>query len=130
MKSRIYEGVVRHRRYGPRSHQFSYRVAMPWLCLDEIPALFDASRLWSAHGRAPGEFRRSDFLGDPAVPLADAVRRRIFEETGAVHTGPIYLLANLRYFGFNMNPIACYYCYSVGGARSASLVPDATLTRS
>ncbi|MDZ7784593.1 MAG: DUF1365 domain-containing protein [Halioglobus sp.] len=128
MKSRIYEGIVRHRRHGPRSHQFSYRVAMPWLCLDEIPALFDAGRLWSARGPAPGEFRRSDFLGDPAVPLADAVRRRIFEETGAVHTGPIYLLANLRYFGFIMNPIACYYCYSDDGTRLEYLVAEVTNT--
>ena len=39
------------------------------------------------------------------------MRRRIREETGEEHTGPIYLLANLRYFGISMNPIACYYCF-------------------
>lgn len=112
MKSRLYEGTVRHRRVSPKAHAFSYKVAMPYLCLDEIPEIFSSSRFWSASGRALAEFRRSDFLGDPAIPLQDEVRRRIKEETGAEHSGPIYLLANLRYFGYVMNPIACYYCFN------------------
>ena len=111
MKSMIYEGVVRHRRLEPRQHQFSYRVFMPYINLDELPTLFERRWLWSAKGRALARFCREDFLGDPDVPLQDEVRRRIREETGQEHTGPIYLLANLRYFGFNMNPIACYYCF-------------------
>jgi DUF1365 family protein len=111
VKSKIYEGVVRHRRLEPRQHQFSYRVFMPYINLDELPTLFERRWLWSAKGRALARFCREDFLGDPDVPLQDEVRRRIREETGQEHTGPIYLLANLRYFGFNMNPIACYYCF-------------------
>jgi len=85
---------------------------MPYLRLDELPALFTDKPFWSATGRALAEYRRSDFLGDPRRPLEQEVRRRIYEETGEVHSGPIYLLANLRYFGHVMNPIACYYCYN------------------
>lgn len=128
MKSRLYEGVVRHRRLHPTSHEFSYRVFMPYICLDELPELFDGRLLWSARGRAPGQFRRSDFLGDPNLPLQDEVRRRIFEETGVNHQGPIYLLANLRYFGFNMNPIACYYCFSADESRLEFLVAEVNNT--
>jgi len=128
MKSRLYEGVVRHRRLHPTSHEFSYRVFMPYICLDELPELFDGHLLWSARGRAPGQFRRSDFLGDPNLPLQDEVRRRIFEETGVNHEGPIYLLANLRYFGFNMNPIACYYCFSADESRLEFLVAEVNNT--
>jgi DUF1365 family protein len=40
-----------------------------------------------------------------------AVRERICSETGEYPAGPIYLLANMRYFGYQMNPLACYYCY-------------------
>ena len=36
MRSRLYEGVLRHRRVAPRKHEFSYRVFMPYLCLDEL----------------------------------------------------------------------------------------------
>lgn len=128
MKSRLYEGIVRHRRVSPKEHAFSYRVAMPFLCLDEIPEIFSASRFWSASGRALAEFRRSDFLGDPAVPLQDEVRRRIQEETGVVHTGPIYLLANLRYFGYVMNPIACYYCFNEDETQLEYLVAEVNNT--
>ncbi|NND69064.1 MAG: DUF1365 domain-containing protein [Halioglobus sp.] len=128
MKSRLYTGVVRHRRFQPRPHDFDYRVAMPFLNLEEIPELFDRRWLWSRRGRALAEFRRSDYLGDPSVPLIDAVRQRIRESTGATQTGPIYLLANLRYFGYCVNPIACYYCYSEDGEHLDYLVAEVTNT--
>lgn len=128
MKSRIYEGVIRHRRLTPRFHAFQYRIAMVYLCLDELPQIFASKRFWSASGKALAEFRRSDFLGDPNVPLQDEVRRRIREETGAVHTGPIYLLANLRYFGFVMNPIACYYCFNADETRLEYVVAEVNNT--
>ncbi|MEH6592094.1 MAG: DUF1365 domain-containing protein [Halioglobus sp.] len=112
MKSRLYEGTLRHRRISPRKHEFEYKLCMPYLNLDEVPEVFDNNRFWSGNGRALAEFRRSDFLGDADLPLADEVRRRIREETGVEHSGPIYLLANMRYFGYAMNPIACYYCFN------------------
>jgi DUF1365 family protein len=101
---------------------------MPYLCLDELPDLFADKSFWSATGRALGEFRRSDFLGDPKIPLADEVRRRIREETGKNHTGPIYLLANLRYFGHIMNPIACYYCFDDDESQLQFLVTEVNNT--
>lgn len=128
MKSRIYEGVVRHCRLAPRQHAFHYRVAMPYLCLDEVSEVFAGRWFWSARGRALAEFRRSDYLGDPALPLQDEVRRRIREETGAAHRGPIYLLANLRYFGYVMNPIACYYCFDESETRLEFLVAEVNNT--
>ena len=128
MKSRIYQGVLRHRRVSPRQHEFSYQVAMVYLCLDEATELLETQRFWSASGRALAEFRRSDYLGDPSMPLQDEVRRRIYEETGALQTGPIYLLANLRYFGYVMNPIACYYCFNEDETRLEYVVADVNNT--
>lgn len=128
MKSRLYTGLLRHRRHRPRAHAFSYRVFMPFLCLEELPELFDRIPLWSARRPAPGRFRRADFLGDPERPLLDEVRRRIVEETGREHRGPVYLLANLRYFGMQMNPLCCYYCYSEDESRLEFLVAEVTNT--
>mgnify|MGYP001794543976 CR=1 FL=1 len=85
---------------------------MPYLRLDEIDRVLALSRWWSRSRFAPAQFRREDFIGDPANSIEQEVRARITEQTGVVHTGPIYLLANLRYFGLQMNPLACYYCYS------------------
>lgn len=128
MKSRLYEGIVRHRRVSPKAHEFAYRIAMPYLNLDELDEVFSQSRWWSGAGRALAEFRRSDFLGDPEQPLQDEVRRRIAEETGEVHSGPIYLLANMRYFGYSMNPIACYYCYNEDESALEYLVAEVNNT--
>lgn len=128
MKSRLYQGTLRHRRFLPREHSFAYQVFMPYLCLDELPELFDGRWLWSARGRAPACFRRSDFLGDPDVPLQEAVRQRVEEATGERPRGPIYLLANLRYFGLQMNPLACYYCFSEDETRLEYLVAEVTNT--
>jgi len=111
MKSRLYTGTLRHRRHLPRRHTFTYRVFMPLVHLDEIDAVLAQSPFWSRGRFAPARFCRDDFLGDPQKPIQDEVRRRIREETGCEHRGPIYMLANFRYFGLQMNPIACYYCF-------------------
>ena len=44
----------------------------------------------AARARRPGlvRFRRSDYLGDPAVPLADAVRALVAERPGSAPDGP------------------------------------------
>jgi DUF1365 family protein len=101
---------------------------MPYLRLDEVDAVLAQSRLWSRAAFALARFRREDFLGDPAKPLEAEVRRRIREETGQEHHGPIYLLANLRYFGLQMNPIACYYCFDESDEQLEYLVAEVTNT--
>lgn len=128
MTSAVYRGWLRHRRFSPREHSFRYRVFMPYLRLDELPHLFDGIPGWSARRPAPARFRRDDFLGDPALALDEAVRRRIAEATGEEQTGPIYLLANLRYFGFITNPIACYYCFAEDGETLDYVVAEVTNT--
>ncbi len=84
---------------------------MPFVELETLPELTARLPLWSVKRWAPARFLRRDFLGAEEIPLADAVRQRILEETGCEQTGPIYLLANWRYFGYQNNPIAVYYCY-------------------
>ena len=111
MKSAIYTGWVRHRRYKPRNHVFKYKVFMMYLDLSELDQVFEGTKLWSVERFALAQFRRSDFLGDPDVSLDEAVRTRVKEQTGVYPDGPIRMLANLRYFGFIMNPISCYYCF-------------------
>src|SRR5262249_18021264 len=78
--------------------------------------------------RNVAEFRRSDYLGDPAVPLADAVRERVREETGQMPAGPIRLLTHLRYFGHCFNPVSFYYCYAADGVTLEHIVAEITNT--
>jgi DUF1365 family protein len=128
VKSRLYVGSLRHRRHLPRPHAFRYRVFMPFLHLGELDAVLALSPFWSRRRLAPARFRREDFHGDPALPLDEAVRRRIESEVGERPAGPIYLLANLRYFGYQMNPLACYYCFDEDGETLRYLVAEVTNT--
>jgi len=111
LHSGIYEGYVRHRRILPRPHEFTYQVFMMYLDLAELDRVFALSPYWSSSKPALARFRRSDFLGPEAQPLDEAVRDLVFRETGERPLGPIRLLSNLRYFGFLINPISCYYCF-------------------
>ncbi len=111
MHSAIYQGWVRHRRFHPVAHNFSYQVFMMYLDLSELDGVLNLSPWWSKKKWRPARFERSDFLGDPTMSLEQSIRNRIFEVAGEVQSGPIRMLANLRYFGFNINPITSYYCF-------------------
>jgi len=111
LKSGIYRGWVRHRRYAVKPHDFRYNVFMMYLDLAELDQILTKRLTWSTKPFSLAQFRRSDFFGDAALPLDKAVREEVERQTGDYPTGPIRLLANLRYFGYIMNPIVCYYCF-------------------
>lgn len=101
---------------GAVKDEFHYSLFMAYLDLDELPGCFDGrSRLWSARRPALAWFRRADYLGDPTIPLADAVRELVKERTGVRPDGPIRLLTHLRYFGKSFNPVSFYYCFARAG---------------
>ena len=124
----LYTGVVTHRRRQPVSHAFRYPLFMAYLDLAELPGVFDGRLLWSARRPAPAWFRRADHFGDPALPLDEAVRRRVHEATGNRPEGPIRLLTHLRYFGYVFNPISVYYCFAPDSERVEALVAEVTNT--
>ena len=127
-RSCLYEGSVRHRRMGAVKDEFRYPLFMAYLDLDELPQLLDGRWLWSARRPAVAWFRRADYLGDPRVPLTDAVRELVRERTGVQATGPIRLLTHLRYFGKCFNPVSFYYCFDESGERVVAVVADVTNT--
>jgi|HubBroStandDraft_2_1064218.scaffolds.fasta_scaffold00089_9 DUF1365 family protein len=124
----LYEGSVRHRRYGSPSDEFRYPMFMAYLDLDELPQCFDGHRLWSARRAAPAWFRRADYLGDPRTPLTQAVRELVLARTGVEPNGPIRLLTHLRYFGHCFNPVSFYYCYDSAGEHVRAVVAHVTNT--
>jgi hypothetical protein len=122
--SAVYEGWIRHRRFEPVEHAFRYRLFLMYLDLDELPAVLDPYPLWSARRAAPARFLRDDFMGDPRRPLAECARDAVQAATGSRPSGPVRLLANLRYLGHVFNPVAFYYCFAPGGERVEAVVAD------
>ena len=99
-----------------------------WLDLDEIERVFDKRLLWSVGRRNLAEFRRSDYLGPPDLPLAEAVRACVARVTTSVPAGPIRLLTHLRYAGHVFNPVSFYYCYARDGETLHTIVAEITNT--
>ncbi|MDE2342576.1 MAG: DUF1365 domain-containing protein [Betaproteobacteria bacterium] len=124
MKSCLYEGWVRHRRYGPRPHAFRYRLFMLWLDLDELDHVFAGRWLWSMNSKNLAAFFRRDHLGDPNRALGEAVRDEVEMKTGHRPLGPICLLTHPRYFGYGFNPVSFYYCYAEDGETLDTLVAE------
>lgn len=124
----IYAGQVRHRRFAPVPHSFSYRLFMVYLDLEELDEVFQGRWLWSTRRAAPARFRRDDHLGDPSADLDTAVRDRVEAECGTRPRGPVRLLTHLRYFGYCFNPVSFYYCYDEGGDRVTHVVAEVNNT--
>jgi DUF1365 family protein len=128
MNSAIYTGIVAHRRFTPAENSFRYRIFMTYLDLAELPGVFDRFWLWSARRRALAWFRRADFHGDARRPLDAAVRDLVERESGSRPAGPIRLLAHLRFFGYNFNPVSFYYVFDAADRQVEYVIAEITNT--
>jgi DUF1365 family protein len=128
MHSALYTGSVRHRRFTPRPHAFSYAYFMLYLDLAELPQLFARRWLWGVERAALASFRRADHLGDPAIPLDTSVRELVASRSGRVLRGPIRLLTNLRYYGYGFNPVSFYFCFDAADQQLEAIVAEVNNT--
>ena len=128
MHSAIYRGWLRHRRFAPRPHAFRYPLFMLYLDLAELDTVFRGRWFWSTRRRALARFDRGDHLGNPAVPLDQAVRELVEQQTGRRPLGPIRLLTHLRYFGHCFNPVSFYYCFDAAGESVECVVAEVNNT--
>lgn len=124
IKSAIYEGSVRHRRFRPRANMFQYRLFFMFLDLEELPTLFDIHPLWSYQRWNVAYFRRKDHFGDSSVTMDTAVRDLVQTHLGKRPAGTIRLLTHLRYFGYCFNPASFYYCYDASDMRVETIVVE------
>jgi DUF1365 family protein len=124
----LYEGLVHHRRSADVEHEFSYRVALAYVDVDDLAGALAFGPFASARGPALLRLRRQDLLGDPRVPLGDAVRDHVADRTGRRPTGPIRVLTALRCLGVGFNPVRFYYCFAGGGEELDAVVAEVTNT--
>ena len=128
LNSKIFLGRVRHRRYSPHEHEFSYKMFMLYLDLDELPALFDPYLFWSASRFNLAWFNRKHHLGDASKPLKQSVIKLVHDKTGITLSGPIRVLTHLSYFGYGFNPASFYYCYNKQGTSVDVIVVEVNNT--
>jgi DUF1365 family protein len=113
--SAIYTGTLRHRRFKPVNHEFTYPLFMVFLDIDRIPELMQVSGFTGYNQWNWASFDERDHFGDPAQTL----RQRLVEDAAGAGVvlpgGPIFLLTHLRYLGYSFNPISLFYCYDQAG---------------
>lgn len=116
LSSRFYTGTLRHRRFSPARHEFTFKLFMCWLNLDELGKLpfTQGKRRWRWV-----RFQRDDYLRPHSLPLKEAVLEQVEEQTGQRPQGEVYLLTHLRYGGICFNPISLYYCFNEAGELQA-----------
>jgi len=115
MESAVYCGQLRHRRFSPREHSFSYPVFMTLLDIDRLEELMSVSPFAAYNRWNWTAYCERDHFGDAKRPL----RERLLEDAErnglTVPDGPIFLLTHLRYLGYVFNPVSFYYCYDAAG---------------
>ncbi len=128
MHSCIYEGIVRHRRFGPVEHRFQYRLFMAYLDLSEVSARGQARGLIRSDKWAPLSFQAADHVKQHGGDLSDAVRDIVNEQTGWRPNGPIRALTQLRCCGYYFSPLNVFYCFGPVGDTVRAIVAEVNNT--
>ena len=128
LKNYIYNGVIRHRRYTPFEHFFSYPLFMVYVDISKVNKILETSLIWNVNKPALISFYRKDYHGEPTKPLDKAVRDTIYKKTGKRINGPIRILTHLRYFGFCFNPVSFYYCFNTSDSKLEMIMAEVTNT--
>ncbi len=121
MESALYVGSLRHRRFEPRAHEFSYPVYMAFLDIDSLPELMRASRFSSYNRWNWTSYCERDHFGDANKSLRERLEVDAASEGLQLPRGKIFLLTHLRYFGYVFNPVSFFYCYDEAGRLEAIL---------
>jgi uncharacterized protein len=115
--SALYVGTVRHRRFSPVAHAFTYPLFMVLLDIDRIAESMRVSRVTSYNRWNWASFHDADHFGDPALPLRARLASEAARAGQDLPDGRILLLTHLRYLGYCFNPVSFFYCFD----RSAAL---------
>ena len=106
----MFVGKVTHERFLPKPHKLDYSIAQAWIDLDDIPSLAKHSRWWSIEKFNAIAFYRKDYLPGEK-DLKQTVINEITSDTGQTFTGKVFLLTNLRSWGYCYNPVSFYFCF-------------------
>ena len=115
MESALYTGTLRHRRFGPARHEFTYDLFMAFLDIDRLPELMRVSPFAGYNHFNWASFWERDHFGDARWPLRERLRIDAAKNGVTLPDGQIFLLTHLRYLGYGFNPVSFFYCYSASG---------------
>ncbi len=107
----LYVGSLRHRRFAPRAHAFTYPIFMALVDIDRLPELMRASPFTAYNRLAWASLHDADHLDPGPACLRDKVRDAAARAGFELPDGRVMLLTHLRYLGYVFNPVSFFYCY-------------------
>ena len=111
IESGLFVGTLRHRRFTPVAHSFTYPLFMALLDVDRLAELMRVSRLTSYNRWNWASFDDRDHLGDPTRALRDRLALDATRHGIDLPDGRIFLLTHLRHLGYGFNPVSFFYCF-------------------
>lgn len=120
----VFEGIVSHERFIPKTHRFNYKLFYLLVDLDKINELDSLSPFWSVNKTNLVQFKRNDYMRESTSTLTStkseddlkaAVIDVIFDQAKENFSGKVFLLSNLRYWGYCFNPVSYYFCFNEKG---------------
>ncbi len=144
-RSALFTGWLRHRRFVPLEHHFSYPLFMYFIDLDELEQVISSKWYCSLERVNIVSFYRRDFLGGTdsnetqstaKTPtgklLKDAVKLRVMQHCeGHALAKPdiqrVCMLTQLRFCNMLFNPVSFYYCFD-GHDKLSFIVAEITNT--
>lgn len=127
-ESPVFEGKVRHRRFRPKRHEFSYRLFMFCLDVKDPSDTLKNLKYVSVERFNWFSFRRKNYLRHPDMPLDEEARKLIDETFKQYPTGKIYLLTQLSCLGYCINPISLYFIFDEANQHLDYLILEVTNT--
>jgi DUF1365 family protein len=127
-ESQILSGTVRHRRFMPKRHQFSYKLLMFCFDIGDLSASFKDMKEVSIEKFNWFSFRRKDYLSHPEIPLDEYARQLVAAKFNTYPKGKIYLLTQLSCLGYCFNPISLYFIFDETNQHLAYLIIEVTNT--
>ena len=109
--SLIFTGEVRHRRFAPKPHTFSYKLFMFCFDIAQINAAFKDIKPISLEQFNWFTFARKNYLINSELSLDECARQLVFAKFATYPKGKIYLLTHLSCFGYCFNPISLYFIF-------------------
>jgi len=112
LNSCIYVGEVRHKRFLPRKHSFSYKIFFLAIDVEEMHRLSEMGRWFKWDKFAPLSFRSSDYLQQKNTFNKQQVWQKVEQLGGENLAGRVMFIGQMRCLGLYFSPINLYYCYN------------------
>jgi DUF1365 family protein len=110
--------MIRHRRFSPVGHDFTYPIYMLCLDLDELDNITNMKPWFNPAGRGLLRFKRQDYLFDKHSAIKQAVIDQAKSLGCTQQISRVYMLCQVRCLGLYFSPVNFYYLYDEQGLHS------------